>query len=77
MFPRLSCVCILLEMWVEVKVHSYHARARVCRQLYVLHASYALVQATVGVGAVIIAYIGLAHTRGGRGTFDSWWYALV
>ena len=24
MFPRLSCVCIHLEMWAEVKVHSYH-----------------------------------------------------
>ena len=30
MFPRLSCVCMHLEMWVEVKVHSYHAHARVC-----------------------------------------------
>ena len=30
MFPRLSCVCIHLEMWAEVKVHSYHARAHVC-----------------------------------------------
>ena len=29
MFPRLSCVCMLLEMWVEVKVHSYHKRAHV------------------------------------------------
>ena len=29
-FPRLSCVCIHLEMWAEVKVHSYHARAHVC-----------------------------------------------
>ena len=29
MFPRLSCVCMLLEMWVEVKVHSYHAHAHV------------------------------------------------
>ena len=30
-----------------------------------LRASYALVQATVGVGTVIIAYIGVAYTRGG------------
>ena len=28
-------------------------------------ASYALVQATVGVGTVIIPYIGVAYTRGG------------
>ena len=55
---------MLLEMWVEVKVHSYHARARVCRQLYVLRASHALVQATVGVGTVIKVYVGVAYTRG-------------
>ena len=30
-----------------------------------LRASYALVQATVGVGTVIIPYIGVAYTRGG------------
>ena len=30
MFPRLSCVCMHLEMWAEVKVHSYHAHAHVC-----------------------------------------------
>ena len=65
MFPRLSCVCIHLEMWAEVKVHSYHAHARLCRLSYVLRASYALVQATVGVGTVIIPYIGVAYTRGG------------
>ena len=59
MLPRLSCVCMLLEMWVEVKVHSYHACARVCRQLYVLRTSHALVnvQATVGIGTVIFVYI--------------------
>ena len=39
--------------------------ARVCWQLYVLHASHALVQATVGVGTVIIVYIGVAYTGGG------------
>jgi hypothetical protein len=66
MFPGLSCACMLLEMWVEVKVHSYHARARVCRQLYVLRASHALVQATVGVGTVIMVYIGVAITNGGE-----------
>ena len=29
--------------------------------------SYALVQATVGVGTVMIPYIGVAYTRGGGG----------
>ena len=58
---------MLLEMWVEVKVHSYHARARVCRQLYVLRASHALVQATAGVGTVIIVCIEVAYTGGGGG----------
>ena len=69
MFPRLSCVCMLLEMWVEVKVHSYYARAHVCRQLYVLRASHALVQATVGVGTVLIVYLGVANTGGGGGGY--------
>ena len=32
-----------------------------------LRASYALVQATVGVGTVIIPYIGVAYTSGGGG----------
>ena len=41
--------------------------ACVCWQLYVLCASHALVQATVGVGTVIRVYIGVAYTRGGRG----------
>ena len=36
----------------------------VCRLLYVLRASHALVEATVGVGTVIIVYIGVAYTRG-------------
>ena len=40
---------MLLEMWVEVKMHTYHARAHI----------------TVGVGTVIIPYIGLAFARGG------------
>ena len=30
MFPRLSCVCMHLEMWAEVKAHSYHAHPHVC-----------------------------------------------
>ena len=38
------------------------ASTRVCRRLYVLRASHALVQATVGVGTVIIVYIGVACT---------------
>ena len=25
-----TCVCMHLEMWAEVKVHSYHAHAHVC-----------------------------------------------
>ena len=37
----------------------------VAQWLYLLHASCALVQATVGVGTVIIPYIGIAYTRGG------------
>ena len=30
MFPRLSCVCIHLEILAEVKVHPYHACVHVC-----------------------------------------------
>ena len=30
MFPRVSCVCMHLEMWAEVKVHSHHAHAHMC-----------------------------------------------
>ena len=41
------------------------ARSRVCQWLYVLLASYAHVQATVGVGTVLIWYFGVAYTRGG------------
>ena len=47
------------------------ACARVCWYLYVLRASYALVQATVGVGTVIIPYIGVAYTRGGGGYLNN------
>ena len=36
-----------------------------------LRASYALVQATVGVGTVIVVYIGVAYTRRGGGGTDS------
>ena len=49
-------------------IAAHVAWARVCPQLYVLRASHALVQATVGVGTVIISYIGVAYTRGGGHT---------
>ena len=39
----------------------------VCRWLYVSRASYARVQATVGVGTVLIWYFGVAYTRWGGG----------
>ena len=51
----------------ELPISAHVACAHVCRQLYVLRASHALVQATVGVGTVIIVYIGIAYTRGGGG----------
>ena len=69
MFPRLSCVCIHLEMWAEVKVHPYHARAHVCVGSCMCFAQATplskLQWATVSVGTVIIPYIGVAYTRGG------------
>ena len=68
MFPRLSCVCMHLEMWAEVKVHSYHAHAHVCASSCMCCAQATPLQATVGVGTVIIPYIGVAYTRGGSGT---------
>ena len=49
----------------ELPISAHVACARVCRQLYVLCASHALVQATVGVGTVIFVCIGVAYTRGG------------
>ena len=49
----------------ELPISAHVACACVCRQLYVLRISQALVQATVGVGTVIIVYIGVAYTRGG------------
>ena len=49
----------------ELPLSAHVACARVCRQLYVLCASLALVQATVGVGTVIIVYNGVAYTGGG------------
>ena len=52
----------------ELPISAHVASARVCQQLDVLCASHALVQATVGVGTVIIVYIGVAYTRGGGRT---------
>ena len=49
----------------ELLISAHVACACVCRQLYVLRASHAHVQATVGVGTVIFVYIGVAYTRGG------------
>ena len=49
----------------ELPISAHVACVRVCRQLYVLRAGHTLVQATVGVGTVIIVYIGVAYTRGG------------
>ena len=52
----------------ELPISAHVACARcMCSyvQLYVLRASHALVQATVGVGTVIIVYIGVAYTTGG------------
>ena len=51
----------------ELPISAHVACAPVCRQLYVLCASHALVQATVGGGTVIFVYIGVAYTRGGGG----------
>ena len=68
MFPRLPCVCIHLgKVGRGQGALIPCARARVCQRLYVLRASCALVQATVGVGTVIIPRIGVAYTRGGGG----------
>ena len=49
----------------ELPISAHVACARVFRQLYVFHASHAVVQATVGVGTVIVVYIGVAYTKGG------------
>ena len=46
----------------ELPISAHVACARVCQQLDVLCASHALVQATVGVGTVILVYIGVAYT---------------
>ena len=39
----------------ELPISAHVACARVCQQLYVLRASHALVQATVGVGAIMMS----------------------
>ena len=57
--------CLMHPIGPELPISAHVACARVCRQLYVLRASHALVQATVGVGIIIIVYIGIAYTRGG------------
>ena len=68
MLQTFSGVCMPLGTWVEIEVHSYYALIYVCvggcMCLYVSRASYAHVQATVGVGTVLIWYFGVAYTRG-------------
>ena len=49
----------------ELPISAHVACTCVCQQLYLLYASHALVQATVGVGTVKVVYIGVAYTRGG------------
>ena len=51
----------------ELPISAQVACACVCWQLHVLRASHALVQATVGVGTVIIVYISVAYTRAAGG----------
>ena len=51
----------------ELPISGHVACARVCRQLYVLGAGRTLVQAPLGIGTVIIVYIGVAYTKGGGG----------
>ena len=60
-------LCLMHPIGPESPISAHVACARVCRQLYVLRASHALVQATVGVGTVINVYIGVAYTGGGGG----------
>ena len=57
-----------MDLSSHLPISAHVAYARVCRQLYVLCASHALVQATVGVGTVIIVYIGVPYSRGGGAT---------
>ena len=62
---------LMHPMGPELPNSAHVAYARVCRQLYVLRTSHALVQATVGVGTAIIVYIGVADTKGGGGVTAS------
>jgi hypothetical protein len=50
----------------ELPISAPVACARVCRLLYVLRASHARVQATVGLGTVKIVYVGVDYTRVGE-----------
>ena len=59
--------CLMHPIGPGLPISAHVACAHVCRQMYVLRASQALVQATVGVGTVIIVYIGIAYTRGKGG----------
>ena len=56
---------LMHSICLELPISAHVACARVCWELYVLRASHALVQATVGVGTVKTVYIGVAYTRGG------------
>ena len=62
---RIFFLCLMHPIGPELPISAHVAFARMCRQLYVLCASHALVQATVGVGTVLNVYIGVAYTRGG------------
>ena len=63
--PGIFFLSLMHPIGPELPISAHVACARVCRQLYVLRASHALVPATVGVGTVVIVYIGVAYTRGG------------
>ena len=65
------CFSLMHPIGPELPISVHVACARVCWQLYVLRASHALVQATVGVGTVMIVYIGVAYTKWGGGAFFS------
>ena len=61
---RNYCFSLMHPIGLELPISVHVACAGVCRQLYVLRASHALVKATVGVGTVIIVYIGVGYTGG-------------
>ena len=65
--PGKFCFSLMHPIGPELPISAHVACARVCLQPYVLRASHALVQATVGDGTVIIVYIGVAYTRRGGG----------